>query len=110
MTRRDFFQRLFPWRASDPTTAGPESVAESPGSVAMREREIFLEAMRLGIDPATVDPRRLEELVAGKASNHPTTDDKGASGSDLAGLPDALRRPQQRGGPDGDQRHPVFLS
>jgi len=108
MTRRDFFQRLFPLRDSAPSPEETGATARTPGHGDMRE--IFLAAMRLGIDPATVDPRRLAHVVEGTVSNHSTTDDKRASGSDLAGLPDAPRRPQQRGGPDGDKRHPSFVS
>jgi len=108
MTRRDFFRRLFPRH----TEAGTDAPAPCrPDDAAMTSRQLFEEAMRLGIDPATVDPRRLAFVVEERKThtNTSTTDSKGASGSDLAGLPDALRRPQQRGGPDGDERQAVFV-
>lgn len=108
MTRKDFFRCLFPLRDRAPQPEKQASPAGSAGDGAMRE--VFLEAMRQGIDPATVDPRRLLRIVARDDHDHPTRDDKRASGPDLAGHPDALRRPQQRGGPDGDKRRTVFLS
>jgi len=106
MTRRDFFRSLFPLRRDD-------RAAESSGDRTRSQdvtRELFLAAMRLGIDPATMTPQALETVLAGKQPKHETTDDKGASGSDLAGPPDALRHSQQRGGPDGDERQPIFVS
>jgi len=105
MTRREFMHSLFPWRRDIPLPETPTArpASEGPG------RELFLEAMRLGIDPATLAPRHLEDILAGRNVKPSTTEDKWASGNDLAGPPDALCRPQQRGGPDGDQRHPYFV-
>lgn len=60
MTRREFFRRLFPSRDSAPSS---ETVAAGPPGEAC-QRELFMEAMRLGIDPATVDPGRLRRLLA----------------------------------------------
>ena len=106
MTRRDFFRSLFPLRR-DNRTAGSSGDRPRDRDVT---RELFLAAMGLGIDPATMTPRELEALSAGNDPKHAITDDKGASGFDLAGPPDTPRRPQQRGGPDGDERQPIFVS
>lgn len=105
MTRRDFFRRLFPLRDNAPSPGAEVAAVGANEEV----RELFLEAMRLGIDPATVDPRFLRRLVASRGCNPSTTEEDGASGSDLAGHPDAPRRPQQRGGPDGDKRQGLFV-
>ena len=105
MTRRDFFRSLFPLRRDDRTA---ESSGDRPRDRDVT-RELFLAAMGLGIDPATMTPRQLEAALAGKHPNRTTADDKGASGSDLAGPPDALCHSQQRGGPDGDERQPIFV-
>lgn len=106
MTRRDFFRSLFPLR---PGGRPAEPLKARPDGQDARQ-ELFLTAMALGIDPATMTPQQLETVVAGRHPDRATTDDKGASGSDLAGLPDALCHPQQRGGPDGDERQSIFVS
>lgn len=109
MTRRDFFQSLFPLRRGNRDNRAAESSEDRPRGQDETQK-LFLAAMRLGIDPATMTPQELETVLAGKHPKLATTDDKGASGSDLAGPPDTPRRPQQRGGPDGDERQRIFVS
>jgi hypothetical protein len=107
MTRRDFFRRFLPLGNPSPAAQNQNTPLEHPEGEEVRE--LFTKAMELGIDPATVDPRTLRRLVARHEPNDAITDDKKASGPDLTGLPDAPRRPQQRGGPDGDKRLSVFV-
>jgi len=68
MNRRDFFTRINPLREGAP----------KGGRVAATEREcknaLFRLAMARGIDPATVDPERLPELLGLNAGTLKTTE------------------------------------
>jgi hypothetical protein len=79
MTRRDFFRRIFPLGNASPTTQRRDWPLEQPGNEGVRE--LFRKAMGLGIDPATVDPRTLRQLVATRERNDATTDDKKGVGA-----------------------------
>ncbi|ACS78425.1 hypothetical protein [Maridesulfovibrio salexigens] len=64
MNRREFFSRFVsPKRQGD---AKKESVQEQEKTkkTPLTEKELFLRAMAQGIDPATVTPGQLEELVS----------------------------------------------
>jgi hypothetical protein len=63
MKRREFFSRFAP--ALDQTVDAAKTPMQSrqPARVRLTENERFLRAMAMGIDPATVTPGRLEELV-----------------------------------------------
>lgn len=64
MKRREFFSRFIPkinWDEESLQTVAKEAEQPKP---AMTENELFLRAMKLGIDPATVTPGQLEELVS----------------------------------------------
>ncbi len=57
MTRREFFAWLNPFRDI------PEEDQKTPNRTATETKELFLLAMAQGIDPATVDPDRLPEIL-----------------------------------------------
>ncbi|MGE4528476.1 MAG: hypothetical protein AB7D00_08935 [Rhodospirillaceae bacterium] len=57
MNRRDFFTRMNPFRADAPKGG------RDAGSERERTDALFRLAMARGIDPATVDPERLPELL-----------------------------------------------
>ncbi|WFS63083.1 hypothetical protein LF599_02680 [Pseudodesulfovibrio thermohalotolerans] len=64
MRRREFFSRLIPFgdqaREHAPqATSRPEEVTAPP-----TEKELFLRAMAMGIDPATLTPGQLETLIS----------------------------------------------
>lgn len=63
MNRREFFARMNPFRAVQEGGASPAAEA------AASQNALFLLAMERGIDPATVDPERLPELLGLKAGN-----------------------------------------
>lgn len=64
MDRREFFRRFIPDK--NRSEEEPETVRKKMDStkVSMSEKELFLRAMELGIDPATVTPGQLEKLVS----------------------------------------------
>ena len=61
MNRREFFAR------SNPLRAGSGERATAPELTVLDRNELFIQAMAQGIDPATVDPERLPELLGLKA-------------------------------------------
>lgn len=61
MNRREFFARNNPLR----TDLGDRATAHE--LTAIDRNELFMRAMAQGIDPATVDPERLSELLGLKA-------------------------------------------
>lgn len=64
MKRREFFSRLIPGKSQKKNV--PETVHQKEllPKAPMSENERFLRAMELGIDPATITPGQLEELVS----------------------------------------------
>jgi hypothetical protein len=67
MNRREFFARFNPFRADLDQSPAPGT--KSPSG----RNELFRLAMARGIDPATVDPERLPELLGLKAGGNPNT-------------------------------------
>ncbi|MCG8532368.1 MAG: hypothetical protein MI749_17145 [Desulfovibrionales bacterium] len=66
MKRRDFLRRFIPTTSQEekePETVRHEESSKRP---AMTENELFLYAMAQGIDPATITPGQLEELVSSR--------------------------------------------
>ena len=61
MNRREFFARL------NPLGPGRNPRGEALSRAEINRNELFRLAMAKGIDPATVDPDRLWELVSLKA-------------------------------------------
>ena len=64
MKRREFFSRLIPGKSHKKNVSETVHQKESLPKAPMSENERFLRAMALGIDPATVTPGQLEELVS----------------------------------------------
>jgi hypothetical protein len=62
MNRREFFAR------SNPLRSGWGELATAHQLTASDRNKLFLLAMAQGIDPATVDPERLPELLGLKAA------------------------------------------
>lgn len=65
MKRRNFFNILNPFQR----IGTPDSGAEAEDVAGRTRDELFLLAMAQGIDPATVDPARLSDIVRVKASD-----------------------------------------
>ncbi|WP_243547028.1 hypothetical protein [Pseudodesulfovibrio tunisiensis] len=63
MKRREFFSRFVPGLGQTVDAAKTSEQVEQPERVRLTEKERFLRAMAMGIDPATVTPGQLEELV-----------------------------------------------
>jgi hypothetical protein len=63
MNRRDFFSRINPFRV-DARQGEKTALTERKEAVI---NDLFRLAMARGIDPATVDPERLPELLGLKA-------------------------------------------
>lgn len=64
MKRREFFSRLIPGKNQKKDAQKTIQQKESLPKAPMSENERFLRAMELGIDPATITPGQLEELVS----------------------------------------------
>ncbi len=65
MNRREFFARFNPFRAA--LRLGEQTAPTGRNQADMNE--LFRLAMAQGIDPATVDPERLPELLGLKAGD-----------------------------------------
>ncbi len=63
MNRREFFTRINPFQGDAPT-GNDATITERKAAV---QNDLFRLAMARGIDPATVDPERLPELLGLKA-------------------------------------------
>jgi len=64
MKRREFFSRFLPGTSHTEKKSETDSSHKEPPKSPMTEKELFLRAMALGIDPATVTPGQLEKLVS----------------------------------------------
>lgn len=64
MKRREFFSRFIPRKSQQEKATENVQNSESPKKAPMTENELFLRAMAMGIDPATVTPGQLEKLVS----------------------------------------------
>lgn len=64
MKRREFFSRFIPGKSQTEGKAETVHSEKEQKKAPLTEKELFLRAMALGIDPATVTPRQLEELVS----------------------------------------------
>lgn len=64
MKRREFFSRFVPQKDRNEESLETVRKEEEKTKPPMTENERFLRAMELGIDPATVTPGQLEELVS----------------------------------------------
>lgn len=63
MKRREFFSRFVPVLDQTVDAAKTPKQTVLPARTRLTENERFLRAMALGIDPATVTPGQLENLV-----------------------------------------------
>lgn len=61
MHRRDFFLQLV-----SPATYRTKDTPEHAHGPELSDNEIFMTAMEMGIDPATLSPGRLKQLVLEK--------------------------------------------
>ncbi|MFW5500973.1 MULTISPECIES: hypothetical protein [unclassified Maridesulfovibrio] len=64
MNRREFFSRFVSPKRQRDRQKGPVQEHEKSEKTPLTEKELFLLAMAKGIDPATVTPGQLEELVS----------------------------------------------
>ncbi|TIH15934.1 hypothetical protein D0S45_10165 [Marinifilum sp. JC120] len=64
MNRREFFGRFISPKAQSEEQQKPVQKQEERKKTPLTENELFLLAMAKGIDPATVTPGQLEELVS----------------------------------------------
>lgn len=63
MNRREFFCRLVPFLGQTKDAEKTSGQPERPVRIRLTENERFLRAMAMGIDPATMTPGQLKELV-----------------------------------------------
>ncbi|SNR74418.1 hypothetical protein SAMN04488503_0984 [Humidesulfovibrio mexicanus] len=63
MNRREFFCRFVPFLGQAVDAEKTSSRPEHPARIRLTENERFLRAMAMGIDPATMTPGQLKELV-----------------------------------------------
>lgn len=66
MNRREFFKNIMAKSAEIIKIGIPES--------EMPESELFIEAMRIGIDPATVSPDELKKIIRNKPAGDHNSD------------------------------------
>lgn len=64
MNRREFFSRFISQKAKGKEKQESNQNQEECKKTPLTENELFLLAMAKGIDPATVTPGQLEELVS----------------------------------------------
>ena len=64
MNRREFFSRFVSPKRQNEKREESVQEREEDKKTPLTEKELFLRAMAQGIDPATVTPGQLEELVS----------------------------------------------
>jgi len=69
--RREFFSRLMPFGTRTGEDAPPKGARSEETTAPLTEKELFLRAMAMGIDPATVPIEQLETMISKSAP--PTT-------------------------------------
>ncbi|NDV18458.1 hypothetical protein GO013_03375 [Pseudodesulfovibrio sp. JC047] len=69
MKRRAFFSQFIPKKRHTEEVENSASQSPQPSQAPLTENECFLRAMELGIDPATVTPGQLQQLVSTSESS-----------------------------------------
>ena len=64
MKRREFFSRLIPFKNQTRKDVQKDASQTEEATASLTEKELFLRAMAMGIDPATLTLEQLEALIS----------------------------------------------